>query len=114
MCGIKTTPDPISQAIGSLLLQAASQAIAQIDWSQLFKEEPTAPPASAASPVTENPDIKTPAELKVWLCQQCAEGRISPTALSQAMTLLVQMETSRSTQPGHSASKVKDILRLVG
>ena len=104
MCNINSTPDPFSQAIGSLLLQAASQAIAQIDWGAML--------AQALQPSSS--DIKTPADLRLWLCQQCANGQISPEALSQAMTLLIQMENAaqRGDRTG-TRQKCVELMRVL-
>jgi hypothetical protein len=97
------TLDPLGNAIAGLFVSAASQAIAQIDWSQVMTELIEGDKPKAV-------ELKSPADLKVWLCQQCASGIIAPETLAQAITLLIQMETAQ--RQGNTAAATNSIVAL--
>ena len=97
------TLDPLGNAIAGLFVSAASQAIAQIDWSQVMTELIEGDKPKAV-------DLRTPNDLKTWLCNACANGQIAPETLAQAMTLLIEMELAQ--RQGNTAAATNSIVAL--
>jgi len=93
MCSL----DPVGNALAGLLVQAAGQAIAQVNWAEVMT-------ALIEGDKPKPVELKTPSDLKTWLCSQCAAGQIAPETLAQAMTMLVQLDMAQKTGNHQAAS----------
>ncbi len=99
MCSV----DPLGNAIAGLVVNAATQALANVNWTEVMTcliegEKP--------KPV----DLRTPNDLKTWLCNACANGAIAPETLAQAMTLLIEMELAQ--RQGNSVKAQNSVVAL--
>jgi hypothetical protein len=95
--------DPLGNAIAGLVINAATQALSQVNWTEVmtYMIEGDKP-----KPV----NLRTPNDLKTWLCSACANGQIAPETLSAAMTLLIEMELAQ--RQGNTTAATNSIVAL--